>query len=262
MQRNRRIGTSMSGIANFSDRNGMPELRRWMDEGYKEIQRLDRTYSEWLCVRESIKTTTVKPSGTVSILAGESPGVHWAPGGEFFNRAVRFGKDDPMVELFRNAGYTVEQDAYNGDTTVVVYFPIHSGARRSEDDVTLFEKAALAATAQRYWSDNSVSVTLSFDPESEGEHVGTILGMYEGQLKTVSFLPMLKKGAYAQMPYSPITKEEYYAQVRKLQPIDLSSVYGGNAVDAKGEAYCSTDSCEIKEFVESASDVTIDSSKS
>jgi hypothetical protein len=27
-------------------------------------------YSEWLGVRESIKTTSIKPSGTVSLLAG------------------------------------------------------------------------------------------------------------------------------------------------------------------------------------------------
>jgi ribonucleoside-triphosphate reductase len=248
MQRNRRIGTSMSGIANFVDAHGLPTLRTWMDQGYKEIQRLDTTYSEWLCVRESIKTTTVKPSGTVSILAGESPGVHWAPGGEYFNRAIRFGKDDPMVELFRDAGYTVEKDVVNADTTVVVYFPIHSGAKRSEADVTLFEKAALAATAQRYWSDNSVSVTLSFDPEAEGQHIGTVLGMYEGQLKTVSFLPMLKQGAYKQMPYTPISREEYFAQTRKLEDVSLSSIYdGGNAADAEGEKYCTTDVCLIKD---------------
>lgn len=252
MQRNRRIGTSMSGIANFSDKNGMPELRRWMDEGYKKIKQLDVTYSEWLCVRESIKTTTVKPSGTVSILAGESPGVHWAPGGEFFNRAVRFGKADPMVQLFRDAGYTVEDDAYNGETTVVVYFPIHSGAKRSEGDVSIYEKMALAATTQRYWSDNSVSVTISFDPETEGDHVGTVLGMYEGQLKTVSFLPMLQKGAYAQMPYSPIDRKEYFASVLNHQAVDLNAIYGGNALDAKGETGCTTDACEIREFVQEA----------
>jgi ribonucleoside-triphosphate reductase len=64
MQRNRRIGTSISGIANFADNNGVTELRKWMDEGYATVQNYDRIYSEWLCIRESIKTTTVKPSGT------------------------------------------------------------------------------------------------------------------------------------------------------------------------------------------------------
>jgi ribonucleoside-triphosphate reductase len=252
MQRNRRIGTSMSGIANFADRNGLPVLREWMDKGYKEIQRLDVTYSEWLCVRESIKTTTVKPSGTVSILAGESPGVHWSPGGEYFNRAIRFGNTDPMVTKFRKAGYTVENDVANPDTTVVVYFPIHSLAKRSEHDVTLYEKASLAATAQEWWSDNSVSVTLSFDPEREADHVGNVLGMYDGKLKTVSFLPMLAEGAYAQMPYTGITEKEYKTQELILWPVDLSSIYNGGAEEAEGEAYCTTDACEITTFVQTA----------
>jgi ribonucleoside-triphosphate reductase len=64
----------------------------------------------------------------------------------------------------------------------------------------LFEKANLAVLAQRYWSDNSVSVTLSFDPETEAQHVGTVLHMHEGQLKTVSFLPR-GNAVYQQMPY-------------------------------------------------------------
>ena len=96
MQRNRRIGTSISGVANFADRVGLPTLRDWMDEGYRHIKTYDNTYSEWLGIRESIKMTTVKPSGTVSILAGESPGVHWTVGGKYFNRAIRFANSDPM----------------------------------------------------------------------------------------------------------------------------------------------------------------------
>jgi ribonucleoside-triphosphate reductase len=70
MQRNRRIGTSMSGIANFADIHGIPVLREWMDSGYDVIKRYDNIYSEWFGIRESINLTTVKPSGTVSILAG------------------------------------------------------------------------------------------------------------------------------------------------------------------------------------------------
>ena len=245
MQRNRRIGTSMSGVANFADRIGLPTLREWMDEGYEVVKRYDTVYSEWLGVRESIKTTTVKPSGTVSILAGESPGVHWTPGGKFFNRAIRFGNNDPMLPLFKMANYRVEPASESPDTTSVVFFPIKSDAERAEKDVSIFEKMALAATAQRYWSDNSVSVTISFDPEKESEHVPTVLHMYDGQLKTVSFLPS-GNYTYPQMPYTQITKEEYEDATGKLFPIDFSGVYAGMASDAIGEAYCTTDACEIK----------------
>ena len=245
MQRNRRIGTSISGVANFADRKGLPTLRDWMDDGYKHIKQYDNTYSEWLGIRESIKMTTVKPSGTVSILAGESPGVHWTVGGKFFNRAIRFANSDPMLPLFKMANYRVEPASESPTTTSVVFFPIKSLAERAEKDVTIFEKMSLAATAQRYWSDNSVSVTVSFDPEKEAEHVGTVLHMYDGQLKTVSFLPS-GNAVYPQMPYTQITEEEYEEATMKLFPIDFAGVYAGMAADAVGEMYCTTDACEIK----------------
>jgi len=249
MQRNRRIGTSMSGVANFADRVGLPELREWMDEGYKVVRAYDNTYSEWLGIRESIKMTTVKPSGTVSILAGESPGVHWTPGGKYFLRAIRFANEDPMLPLFKMANYTVEPASESPDTTSVVFFPIKSGATRSEKNVSIFEKMSIAATAQRYWSDNSVSVTVSFDSDKEAKDIGTVLHMYDGQLKTVSFLPM-GNFTYPQMPYTSITQEEYEEATLKLFPIDFSGVYAGLAADAIGDAYCTTDACEIKLIVE------------
>lgn len=245
MQRNRRIGTSMSGIANFADINGLPVLREWMDSGYETVKRYDNVYSEWFGIRESIKMTTVKPSGTVSILAGESPGVHWTPGGEYFLRAIRFANDDPMLPLFKMANYRIEPASESPDTTSVVFFPIKSDAKRSEKNVTIFEKMAIASVAQRYWSDNSVSVTISFDSETEKQYVGTVLHMYDGQLKTVSFLPQ-GNFVYPQMPYTEITKEEYEKEMGNLFPIDFAGVYQGMAADAVGESYCTTDSCEIK----------------
>ena len=245
MQRNRRIGTSMSGVADFADVNGLPVLREWMDSGYETVQYYDNVYSEWLGIRESIKTTTVKPSGTVSILAGESPGVHWTPGGKYFLRAIRFSNDDPMLSLFKMANYRVEPASESPETTSVVFFPIESKATRSEKDVTIFEKMALAATAQRYWSDNSVSVTISFDAETEKDQVGTVLHMYDGQLKTVSFLPQ-GNTVYPQMPYTQIAEQEYSDMAMNLMPIDFAGIYDGLALDAIGENYCTTDSCEIK----------------
>lgn len=245
MQRNRRIGTSISGVANFADNKGLHILRDWMDEGYAVVKGYDQTYSEWLGIRESIKMTTVKPSGTVSILAGESPGVHWTAGGKFFLRAIRFANNDPMLPLFKMAQYRIEPASESPETTSVVFFPIKSDAARSEKDVSIYEKMALAAQAQRYWSDNSVSVTVTFDVEKESEAVGTALHMYDGQLKTVSFLPM-GNHVYPQMPYTQITEDEYLEYSMILFPIDFTGVYAGMASDAIGEAYCTTDACEIK----------------
>ena len=245
MQRNRRIGTSLTGIAAFADEHGLPTTREWMDEGYNTIRKYDHQYSEWLCVRESVRVTTVKPSGSVSLLSGATPGVHWGPGGEFYLRAIRFGDQDPMLHLFKAAGYKVEPDLVSANTQVV-YFPVASGHKRAEKQVSLFEKIGLAATAQKYWSDNGVSVTLSFDKEEETKFIAPALNMYEGQLKAVSFLPMGNK-TYPQQPYTEITREEYNSYVGTIGKIDWSAIYDGkDNLDAESEKYCSTDACEIK----------------
>ena len=245
MQRNRRIGTSLTGIASFADTYGLPTTREWMDEGYNKIRYYDHKYSEWLCVRESVRVTTVKPSGSVSLLSGATPGVHWGPGGEFYLRAIRFGNTDPMLHLFKAAGYKIEADLVSANTSVV-YFPVASGHKRAEKQVSVFEKIGLAATAQKYWSDNGVSVTLSFDKENEKKFIAPALNMYEGQLKAVSFLPMGDK-VYPQQPYSEITRKEYNSYVGTIAKIDWSAIYDGiENLEAEGEAYCSTDACEIK----------------
>ena len=154
--------------------------------------------------------------------------------------------NDPMLPLFKLANYRVEPASESPATTSVVFFPIKSDAKRSEKDVSIYEKMALAATAQRYWSDNSVSVTISFNPETEASSIGTALHMYDGQLKTVSFLPS-GNHVYAQMPYTQITEQEYDEEgVMKLFAIDFSGVYAGMAADAIGEAYCTTDACEVR----------------
>ena len=244
IQRNRRIGTSMTGIAGFVDKHGLPEFRTWADNGYDEIQKYDKKYSEWLGIRESIRTTTVKPSGSVSLLSGATPGVHWPSGGKYYLRAIRFANSDPMLTLFKMAWYRVEPDQYS-DNTSVVYFPVKTDMDRSEKDVSIYEKIHLAAEAQNYWSDNSVSVTVTFDPETERDDIARVLKMYEGNLKTVSFLPMSNE-VYPQMPYTEITEKEYHDYLGTLLKIDFDAVYDGvDNLEAEGERYCDGTACKI-----------------
>src|SRR5690606_18523441 len=138
------IGLSTTGVAGFVENHSLAEYRTWADKGYKRIENLDVKYSEWLGIRESIRKTTLKPSGSVSLLSGATPGVHWAPGGEYFLRAIRFGDRDPIWPLLRDAGYTVEDDVYSPNTKVV-YFPLKSDAGRAESEVSIYEKIHLAA---------------------------------------------------------------------------------------------------------------------
>lgn len=244
MQRNRRIGLSLTGITDVVDRRGLPEILEWMEAGYEEVRRLDHIYSEWLCVRESNRVTTIKPEGSVSLLSGASPGIHWGPGGKFYLRAIRFGNNDPMLSLFKWANYRVEEDLVSDDTSVV-YFPMKTDSSRSEKEVSVFEKIGLAAKAQHHWSDNGVSVTVSFDPETEKHLLVPALRLHEGSLKSVSFLPMSNQ-AYPQQPYTQITEEEYEGYKDKLMKIDFTAIYEGvDNLEAIGERFCSNDSCSI-----------------
>ncbi len=217
VMRNRRIGCSMTGIVQAIEKLGYRALLGWCDRGYTFVQKLDEELARRWAVPRSIKTTSVKPSGSVSLLAGATPGVHWehAP---YYLRRVRLAEGDPLAAMCREAGYPVEPDRV-ADDTLVVAFPIHiKHLARRKADVPLWEKVDLAAQLQRYWSDNQVSITAELDPEREAGEVPRILAAYEDRLKALTFLPAAKHG-YEQAPYQEITAEKYAELCAKLKPL-------------------------------------------
>jgi len=244
MARNRRIGTSMTGVAQFAETHGWSELKRWQELGYEEIRKWDRVYSEWLGVRESIRVTTVKPSGTVSLLHGVTPGVHFPKERGFYVRTIREMKDSPFAIAMEDAGYPVEPSVSDPDTTVVITLPVEGPDIRSEREVSAWEKTALASHCQRWWSDNAVSCTVTFS-DDEADQIPAILRAFDGQLKSISFLPAAE-GVYQQAPYSRVSRETWEALRSKVKPIDWESLYGNPGMpEAEGEKYCSNDSCTI-----------------
>ena len=219
MLRNRRIGCSVSGIADFLGKHNLEELRQWLDEGYHTVQRWDEVYSNWFCIPRSIKTTSVKPSGTVSLLAGATPGMHF-PESRIYIRRMRMSKNDPLVIPLRAAGYSVVPAIGQEDTTVVVEMPIKlAEGVRVQSEVSMFEQLQLAAFLQRYWADNQVSCTITFDPVSEGPHIAQMLQYFQYQLKGVSFLPKFDYSKYPQLPYEAIGEELYEKMTKDLKPI-------------------------------------------
>lgn len=241
MARNRRIGCSMSGLAEFVETRGWPELRRWMDEGYDFICHRDEKYSEWLAVRESIKKTSIKPSGTVSIVASVTPGVHWPTSAGRYIRRVRFSWHNPLLGPLEEAGFDIEPAQGDPDNTAVVTFVTQGSEIRDERAVTLWEKAELAALAQRYWADNQVSATLTFLPDEENQ-ILSMLASKDGQFKGISLLPLGEKAVYAQSPYETIENTKADEMLAKIRP--LGDLYS-NGVDASGDKFCDSDVCSI-----------------
>lgn len=242
MLRNRRIGLSHSGIEQAKQKFGSSfYYSKFCDLGYHTVKKWDKIYSRWLCIPESKRVTSVKPSGTVSLLAGAFPGVHY-PHAEFYLRAVRVSATSPLVEPLKKAGYLIEPAVTDPEHTVVVYFPIHERFyRKSKEDVTIWEQLNNASMMQRYWADNSVSVTITFRSE-EADDIHEALEMYRDKLKAVSFLPLLNHG-YEQAPYTSISEEEYKKASKGLKQLKFTDALSDE--DRASDKYCSGEACEI-----------------
>lgn len=238
MLKNRRIGLSQSGIIQAFNRHGRRTMLEWSDNAYEHIQQLDKNYSDWLCVPKSVRTTSIKPSGTVSLLNGSTPGIHF-PEDEYYIRRIRFSKDSKLLDSIRESGYTMEDDAYSPNTTCVEFPVKEPYFKKGKRDISMWEQLEIAAQYQHYWADNAVSVTVTFK-DDEAHQIKNALELYETRLKAVSFL-RYKETGYKQAPYEPITKEEYEVRIKKVKPILRIDTDQAGA----GTKFCDGESCEL-----------------
>ena len=236
-KRNRRIGTSVSGVTNFLAKHSLETLRNWLTNGYSEIQRWDQIYSSWLCGPRSLKTTSIKPSGTVSLLAGVNPGCHF-PAYEYYIRRVRVAKNSKLINSLFEAGYPIEADLVD-PSSVVVEFPVHNEGKNLKQ-ISIWEQVALVVFLQRYWSDNQVSCTVTFKAEEKGM-LKDVLEYNKYDLKSISFLPAVDKGAFAQMPYEAIDQQEYHRRIKAVKAFNFVHM----DEEAREEKFCDSYSCEL-----------------
>ena len=238
MLKNRRIGLSQSGVVQAFNKFGRRQMLQWCDKAYKHVGELDKEYSDWLCVPRSVRMTSIKPSGTVSLLNGSTPGIHY-PEDEYYIRRIRFSSISDLLPALKEAGYKMEKDSYSPNTTCVE-FPVHEPLFvKGKRDISMWEQLEIAAQYQYYWADNSVSITVTFHPD-EAEQIKDALEMYEARLKAVSFLRYQETG-YEQAPYEPIEKEEYEEMMANITPIQKIETDEGGV----GSRFCSNDTCEI-----------------
>ncbi len=238
--RNRRIGVSLSGVADMLDALGATELTRRLRAGYKLVHSINKKLAAEAGVPSSIRVTTVKPSGTISQLVGVSSGMHF-PTFQYAIRRMRVGNSSHICDVLKAAGIPNEPDTYSAKTTVFE-FPIDQGKTRKATAVSAWEQFAFLAMLQREWSDNMVSCTVYFDPKTEGDQIEHMLAQFAPIIKSVSMLPHTDTGAYVQMPYEGITKETYEARVADLPKIDWSRFGGSDGIESR---FCTNDSCDI-----------------
>lgn len=242
--RNRRIGVSVSGIADWIDSTSLSHVTMALREGYERVvEPTNMLLAVEARVPTSVRLTTVKPSGTISLLAGVSPGMNW-PVGSHVIRRFRISETSPMVPICQAAKIPFEQDVYS-DNTLCFEFPLASGKgkTRGVHQVSVWEQASLAAMLQREWADNAVSNTLTFQ-KSEAAQIEHVIAAFAPLVKAISLLPDQEEAdnPYAQPPYERITKEKYESLRATIQEIDWSAL---NGVDGSEDKFCDSDVCEL-----------------
>lgn len=243
IKRNRRIGTSQSGIQEAILKFGRRKyLDQYCDMAYSYIEYLDQKYSEWMGIPLSIKRTSVKPSGSVSLVAGSLPGIHYAES-EAYYRTVRVASNSPMINILERANYRIEPSVSDPTRTSVVYFPVvHEEGTVSKKDVSIWEQFANAVDLQTFWADNQVSITITFG-QHEKNQIARALSCFDTKLKGVSLLPIRDHG-YAQAPYIESSRKEIEEYAATLLPLNFSELTeeGENADSNK---FCDSDGCAI-----------------
>ena len=224
VHKNMRLGLGVTGVCQSL------EKVEWLDKCYVALRKFDEIWSAERGWPRSIKLTTVKPSGTLSLLGGATPGVHPAYS-KYYMRTVRMSSDDKLVQICRDLGYHTEFllnfDGSENRDTVVVYFPCETPDNAIlAEDMDVIKQLDLVKTLQNIWSDNAVSVTAYYSPEELDSLKDWLKKNYKKNIKSVSFLLRNKHG-FKQAPYQEITKEAYLAAKSKVKPLANANITGG-----------------------------------
>jgi hypothetical protein len=241
VKKNHRIGIGLTGCLGSS-----LFTAEILDELYKYLRQQDKEYSKELGVPESIRLTTIKPSGTVSKLLSQKgyEGIH-AAYSKYYIQRIRFASDDPLIPKLRAAGHKIEpQINFDGtldhNTLVVDFYVAAPEGYPTADLWSLEDQLKTVLLAQRYWSDNSVSVTVYYKKE-DIPYIKTFLKNHLSELKSISFLLHSDHG-FKQAPKEEITQKEYESLTKKLKPIDIDEISDGEMESLE----CVSGFCPVK----------------
>jgi ribonucleotide reductase alpha subunit len=240
VHKNMRLGLGVTGVCQSLDKLD------WLDDCYIALRKFDKEWSAKRGWSESIKLTTIKPSGTLSLLGGATPGVHPAFS-EYYMRTVRMSSSDALVQICKDMGYHVEFlinfDGTENRDTVVVYFPCKTpeGSILTKD-MDVIKQLDMVKKLQTIWSDNAVSVTAYYKPEELDTLKTWLKDNYEHNVKSVSFL-LFKDHGFKQAPYQEIDESAYLAASAKVKPLTNISTGSTEMLEM---AECAGGACPIR----------------
>lgn len=214
VRKNMRLGQSVTGVLQAT-----ADQLSWLDDAYKALRTYDAAFSRNVGLPESVRLTTVQPSGTLSLLPGVTPGVHPAFA-RFYVRRVRFGVSDPLVDKCRKRGYPVcfdvGIDGREDHSRYVVSFPCKSPDNAIlAADMTAVEQLEWVRRMQTEWADNAVSVTVYYRLEELPAIKEWLATHYDDSIKSVSFL-LHADHNFPLPPYEEIAEAEYEKMLAKV----------------------------------------------
>lgn len=241
------IGVGITGIgANTINED-------WLVPCAENIRIVNKQVAERIGINAAARTTTVKPSGTTSIVLGSSSGVH-AYHNDFYIRRMRFGKDEAIWKyLSEKLPEFCEDEKSRPNTMGVFSMPQRSpqGAIvRTEPPLQLLERVKLYndlwVKEGHVYGDNrnNVSCTISLR-DDEWNEVGHWMWENRNSYNGISVLPY-DGGTYVQAPFEDIDEELYTRLLGLVRDVDLRDIVETqNNTNLVGELACAGGACEI-----------------
>lgn len=235
-----RLGMGVTGVCQN------PNYPEWCDYTYKNLREFDKKYSKENNWSQSIRLTVIKPSGTLSLLSGSSPGAN--PGySKYHFRTVRFSSMDKLVILLKNSGYKIEPekriDKSSNHDIAVVYFPCKFSENTiCEDKSDCIDQLERIKLLQTCWADQAVSNTVYYKLEDLPRIKEWLNKNYDESIKTVSFLLHSGHG-FEQAVLIPISKDEYNNYSKSLKQMQPEDSIEGEVIES---LECSSGTCPIR----------------
>jgi len=241
------LGIGMTGIASGN------VLKLDMKQAAKVAVDENERLSKIIGINKAARVTTVKPSGTTSLVLGTSSGIHaWHD--DYYIRRIRLGKNEPIYNyLANNHPELLEDDFFKPTLQSIISIPQSSpegSITRKESAFDLLERIKLI---NKQWikpghrkgqNMHNVSATVTIKND-EWNDVGIWLFKNKEYFTALSFLPH-DDHSYIQSPFETITKEKFEEMVSHIHEIDLSKIVEDNDNTTLSENLaCVGGSCEI-----------------
>ncbi len=243
VHKNMRMGIGITGYLQST-----AEQKSWLSDLYEYLREYDVYYSNKIGVGTSVKLTTVKPSGTLSLLSGVCSGAH--PGiYQYFIRRIRIGSSNTqLINLAKKNKFHIEYqlnfDGTEDKNTKIIEFPCrYPEGTVLAKDMTAIDQLNVIKELQTNWSDNSVSVTIYYRLNELEEIKEWLRNNYTNNIKTCSFLLHNEHG-FKQAPFEEITKEKYEELMKQVIPITSGNI--NSQADNELMSDCAGGACPVR----------------